>query len=335
MPQDELVSIGTISKDLGVSPSYIRQLADTGVLPSVRTEGGHRRFDRVAVTVAWVAWRGSASPTRTARVVAPSLELELELDGLQEDRVWSDLVPTLDVGANATAILRYAFTEMLNNAIDHSAGREATVRVWTGPTIVVEIIDDGIGVFERVARGFELPDHFAAIQELTKGKRTTAPTGHAGEGIFFTSKAVDEFHLAANAKSWTVDNLRNDHAVGVSEVIQGTTVRMKLDAQTRRDLAALFDEFTDDQQRFTRSRPVVRLFEIGVSFVSRSEAKRLLAGMERFRVVEVDFAGVESVGQGFVDELLRVWPAAHPETSIEPTNMNDAVKFMVTRGLPD
>ena len=44
------------------------------------------------------------------------------------------------------------------------------------------------------------------------------------------------------------------------------------------------------------SQPV----KIGVAFVSRSEAKRLLSGMERFKEVEVDFTGIGVVGQGFV-----------------------------------
>jgi hypothetical protein len=47
--------------------------------------------------------------------------------------------------------------------------------------------------------------------------------------------------------------------------------------------------------------------------------------------VEVDFAGVTDVGQGFVDELLRVWPNAHPGKTVTPINMNPAVEFMVRR----
>lgn len=95
----------------------------------------------------------------------------------------------------------------------------------------------------------------------------------------------------------------------------------------------MFGEFTEDHE-FTRTRAVVKLFELGTAFVSRSEAKRLLAGMDRFRHVVVDFTGVESVGQGFVDELLRVWPTQHPETAVVTTGMNEAVEFMVRRGLP-
>ena len=95
----------------------------------------------------------------------------------------------------------------------------------------------------------------------------------------------------------------------------------------------MFRQFTDADLTFSRTRPVVKLFEVGVRFVSRSEARRLLTGLDAFDEIEVDFAGVEDAGQGFVDELFRVWPANHPGKKIVPANMNDAVEFMVTRGL--
>jgi STAS-like domain of unknown function (DUF4325) len=85
---------------------------------------------------------------------------------------------------------------------------------------------------------------------------------------------------------------------------------------------------------FVRTRRVIRLAELGTEFVSRSEAKRLLSGLEQFREIELDFRGVESVGQGFVDEVFRVWARSHSDTELVPTRMNEAVRFMVERGLP-
>jgi len=106
------------------------------------------------------------------------------------------------------------------------------------------------------------------------------------------------------------------------------------DPQTDRTLPGIFAQFTRDHA-FVRTRPVVKLFEIGTVFVSRSEARQLLNGLEAdFDTVEVDFAGVIDVGQGFVDELLRVRPTAHPGKTVIPTNMNAAVEFMIRRGLP-
>jgi hypothetical protein len=130
-----------------------------------------------------------------------------------------------------------------------------------------------------------------------------------------------------------VDNLRDDQAVGDSSIRTGTLVRVELDPATDRDLSGVFRAYSDDDHEFVRSRTVVRLFEYGVRFVSRSEAKRLMRGLDKFREVELDFAGVHEVGQGFVDEVVRVWPSQHPGTVVSPVNANPAVLFMIERGL--
>jgi hypothetical protein len=339
----ELVSIGAIAAELGLSPSYIRLLTEQGLFAAHRTAGGHRRYDLAATRQAWVTHcleregRPPGLALEGGGRSTPTVECRYPLAGLEEDRVHRELSGALDLAGHepARVIVAYAFTEMLNNAIDHSGGPAAVVRLWRrAARVEAEIADDGDGVFAHLLAGLGLPDLFASVQELSKGKRTTAPERHSGEGIFFTSKAVDLFTLAANGIVWTVDNLRHDQALGASAVRVGTTVRFSVDPGTERDLGAVFRQFSDEDHAFSRSRPVVRLFEIGVSFVSRSEAKRLLAGMERFKEVEVDFTGIEVVGQGFVDELLRVWPAAHPETRIVPSHMTEEVEFMVSRGLP-
>ena len=82
------------------------------------------------------------------------------------------------------------------------------------------------------------------------------------------------------------------------------------------------------------ARVVVRLVELDTDFVSRSEAKRLLANLDRFREVILDFQGVRGVGQGFVDEIFRVWSRAHPDVKFVPKAMNRAVEFMVRRAIP-
>lgn len=240
----------------------------------------------------------------------------------------------LDRESPAGRIIGYAFTEMLNNAIDHSGSESATITWWTGPDQwTFEVRDYGVGVYPKLREGLHLASEFEAVQELSKGKRTTDRERHTGEGIFFTSKVVDLFRLTSSGVRWTVDNLRHDAALGLVAPSEGTSVVCQLDPQTDRTLAGIFQEFTRDHA-FVRTRPVVKLFEIGTVFVSRSEARRLLDGLEAdFDTVEVDFTGVTDVGQGFVDELLRVWPAAHPGKSVTPTNMNPAVEFMVRRGL--
>jgi anti-sigma regulatory factor (Ser/Thr protein kinase) len=333
---ENLVRIADVARELGLSPTRIRQLADAEIIPSSRTPGGHRLFDLGAVRAAIARRTLPKDPLTVVIEARPTWQHELTLLGLSEDVVWRRIAEDLDLAKESPAgkIMAYAFTEMLNNAIDHSGSETATITWWTSADQwSFEVRDYGVGAYPKLREGLHLANEFEAVQELSKGKRTTDRQRHTGEGIFFTSKVVDIFRLTSSGVRWTVDNLRYDTALGVVPTTEGTSVLCQIDPQTERSLASIFQEFSRDHA-FVRTRPVVKLFEIGTTFVSRSEARRLLDGLESdFDTVEVDFAGVTDVGQGFVDELLRVWPAAHPDKTVIPTNMNAAVQFMIQRGL--
>src|SRR5262249_3759611 len=128
----------------------------------------------------------------------------------------------------------------------------------------------------------------------------------------------------------TVDNIRGDVAVGEVPTRRGTRVRFEAATRPRRELSEVFDAYTRDSE-FQRTRIVVKLFTIGTRFVSRSEARRSVNGLERFGEAILDFNQVEEVGQGFADEVFRVWATVHPETKLSPVKMNRAVAFMVGR----
>lgn len=278
---------------------------------------------------------------RGARYQLPRQQtIRRSLQDVEEHLLWNEVLQAdkrlREAPQNVVAILRFAFTEMVNNAIDHSQGRLVDVSsVWMNGRILFHVTDDGVGAFQTVRTKFALPDNFAALQEISKGKTTTDPEHHSGEGIFFTSKAVDRFMLEANGLRWTVDNITEDQAAGDAPSTHGTRVSWSLDSGSRRQLSEVFAAFTDPETYdFNRSQAVVRLFESGASFVSRSEARRLAHGLEKFQEVTVDFRGISDVGQGFIDELFRVWAGAHQRTRLVPTNMSPAVEAMVRRGLP-
>ncbi len=332
---EQPVRIADVAQELGLSQTRIRQLADSGVIPSTRTSGGHRLFDLAAVRAAVARRALTESRSLLASSGEPSWRRELTLLGLAEHEVWHRIREDLQLPTDSEAgrIAAYAFMEMLNNAIDHSESDTATISFWISEDQwCFEIRDKGVGALSKLQEGLNLGSEFEAVQELSKGKRTTDPARHTGEGIFFTSKVVDLFRLTSSGVRWTVDNIRNDQALGTAPAMLGTSVQCQIDPHTDRIIANVFREFTQDHA-FVRTRPVVKLFEIGTAFVSRSEARRLLDGLEAdFETVEVDFAGVTDVGQGFVDELLRVWPSTHPGKTVIPMNMNAAVEFMVRRG---
>ena len=65
--------------------------------------------------------------------------------------------------------------------------------------------------------------------------------------------------------------------------------------------------------------------------MSRSQAKRVAHRFERFKRVELDFAGISEIGQAFADELFRVFVAAHPAIRVTPINTEPPVADMIRR----
>lgn len=325
------VRIGDIAEMMGLSVSRVRQLADAGIIPHETTAGGHRVFNP-----ALIAARIGIIELAGARALgAPDFDARYSLEGLAEHEVWRQFRDGLGLAeAPALHLLEFALEEMVNNAVSHSAGTSLRVLGWASSAwLAFCIVDDGIGALERLRSEHGLPDHLSSIQELSKGKRTTNPEEHTGLGIFFTSKALDRFVLVANGWQWTVDALIGDQTVKKAPATAGTVIAGIVAADTTRTMREVFTPFTPDGS-FSRTTPSVKLVTYGTRLVSRSEAKLITEGLEQFREVDMDFAGVETVGQGFVDEVFRVWARRHSEVQLRPINMNDAVTFMVERGLP-
>lgn len=311
-----------------------RPVSTTEVATSlgVTRQAAHRKLRALATEGAIVA-RGAG---RSSRWELSSSEhaFRLSAKGLAEDRVWHDLSATFPaLRDDAHRIAAYAFTEMLNNAIEHSGTRTVDVRASQTPSSVVfEVVDRGTGAFETVRAKLRLVSALEALGEISKGKTTTMPDRHSGEGIFFTSKAVQRFELHANGIAWIVDNVCADSTVTPSETKRGTRVRLEVARAPARTLRSVFDEYTRDHE-FSRTRTVVRLFAMGTEFVSRSEARRMLARLDRFREVVFDFAHVPAIGQGFADEVFRVWPRAHPAITVSIEHATDEVMFMIRRAV--
>ena len=265
-------------------------------------------------------------------------ERTYDLRGLVEHTVWTEEwfmlkqqdLPVFD-NPLVKPILDFTFTEMLNNAIDHSNGTTATVRWFTDDPdrIAFEIIDDGIGVFESVLSSRQLGTESEALVELSKGRQTTYPERHSGLGIYYSSRAATRFVLASGHLVWTTDNSRHDEAAGWASTRRtGTYVRTEVSGHTDVRMVDVFGVMNLPDSGGLRTTVRLSLFGAG-DFVSRSEAKVVGANLERFSLVEIDFTGIDAVGQGFVDELFRVWQLDHPETRLVATNANPAIRALL------
>lgn len=254
-----------------------------------------------------------------------------------EDQVWREHVsPSLGkLPDNVLNIWHYGFTEMFNNAIDHSAGRTVTVEFRkTAAFSEIVLFDDGVGIFRKIKSAMNLLDERHAVLELAKGKFTTDPRNHSGEGIFFASRMFDDFAVLSGdvAFSHEIDK-PEDWILQRPESTGGTAVFMKLNNHTSRTTRKVFDKFASpDDYGFTKTVVPVKLLRYGDdNLVSRSQARRLMTRIEKFRTVVLDFSGVSSIGQAFADEVFRVFVNAHPGVELVPMHSSSEVKRMISR----
>ena len=291
---------------------HIRQLVDQGTL--IRLKSGHYKL-------------------------CPQEEWQMNFliaDNPYEDVVWRNEIRKRlgSLPDNALSIWNYGFTEMFNNVIDHSASTTVLIQlVKTAYSIQMNIGDLGVGIFNKITKALGLLDERHAVIELTKGKLTTDPERHTGEGIFFASRMFDTFSILSG-------EVFLSHVYGVDEdwILQnqspsiGTLITMKLKNNTSRTLKQIFDKFTsnDDNFGFTKTVVPVRMAQYGdEKLVSRSQAKRLLERIDRFKTVLFDFKEVEIIGQPFADELFRVFANQHSHIELIPINANDTVMQVI------
>lgn len=256
---------------------------------------------------------------------------------LEEHLAWEkDIEPTLGVmPENVMDIWHYGFTEMLNNAKDHSGGTDIDVTiVKTAVSTEMRIVDNGIGIFKKIQEALNLPDQRYAILELAKGKFTTDPQRHTGEGVFFSSRMFDRFSIGSD-KTWFGHQHDDDSDwIYTTEFGSGTIVSMALSNHTHRTSKGIFDKYASSEEDygFTKTVVPVKLAQYGNDkLISRSQAKRVVARLDLFKTILLDFTGVPTIGQAFSDEIFRIFVREHPRIEVIPIHANSEVMRMIIR----
>jgi biotin operon repressor len=258
----------------------------------------------------------------------------LLIKGLEEHLVFRDVDVSIhlkkNLGENAYHIIQYAFLEILNNAIDHSECKTCEVHFSLDHyNCTFSVRDYGIGIFHSICSKYNIPNEISAAGELTKGKVTTAKDTHAGEGVYFTSKSGDMIIFRSHKIQLYFDNQEKDVFLMKRKMIRGTSVIFTVSRTTHRDLQEVFNQYSPEEYdfRFEKSKIFVKLFT--KDLISRSEARRILSGMEKFSEIVLDFSGVDSIGQGFADEIFRIFKNQHPNISISYENTKPIVMEMI------
>ena len=240
------------------------------------------------------------------------------------------LLPLLaDYAQSVRDIWSYAFSEMFNNAMDHSQAENVLIRISQNHmSTTVYLLDDGVGIFEKIKAYFGFEDLDEAISELFKGKLTTDAKNHSGEGIFFSSKVMDLFAIVSSGKVFTCNKYdASSLADAPWNPPKGTCVIMSLSNYSHKQVKEVFDQYADTDCGFTRTKvPIKNMFDSAP--VSRSQAKRVSFRLEKFKEAEIDFSEIEWMGQGFAHQLFVVFQNEHPQLRLIPTNMSPSVEKM-------
>lgn len=300
----------------------------------ISRQASHRHVQKLVQDGSLIA-HGSTRDRKYEVKPLENFSKKLTLKGLEEDKVWRQYVlPLMEgIAPNVLQICHHGFTEMVNNAIDHSEAVDLIIKVLrTYKLVKLQISDNGVGIFNKIQREFNLDDPLHAILELSKGKLTTDPAHHSGEGIFFTSRMFDKFSIFSGKLFYSYSENSGDWLVEDNEkMASGTTIQLQISSNSKTTTQQVFDKFTGDDFGFTKTHVPVFLARYGgENLISRSQAKRLLTRFERFKEIVLDFDHVDSIGQAFADEIFRVFANQNPNVHLIPANANEQVQKMIS-----
>jgi hypothetical protein len=323
------VTISDLTKKIGFTSSYLNRF-----LQELRREGSIVLLGKTNRAVYVIA---SQEAIIEAKKKILYFSKTYSINNLSEHAVLEEIKREtgifLGLKDNVKKILDYAFSEMLNNAIDHSRSEWVDVKFDARERLIsFAISDSGIGIFNNIMQTRRLKSEIEAVQDLLKGKQTTAPERHSGEGIFFTSKLGSAFTIFSGQKELMFNNIIHDVFIrDLNRVKVGTLVFFVIDKDSQANIKKIFDEFSGDSYEFDKTKVDVRLYKMGSYYISRSQARRVMAGLEGFRRIVLDFKHINTVGQAFADEVFRVWLADHPGVEISTVNSNENIDAMITR----
>lgn len=270
---------------------------------------------------------------------------DLKNDGtLEEDAFYLEKIEPLlqDISKDAKDIWYYVFTEIMNNAIEHSGGSKVWCTIQKDALYTeISVIDNGVGIFDNIRTYAEKKmkvkmDAMQAMTELYKGKLTTCPSNHSGEGIFFTSKMLSSLAIWSDNTIYSYrcddkDQFVQSHLISYYTKIHGigTMAVMKLENDVKRSMKEVFDMFAPIDEGFVKTLiPMKEVCPLG-NPVARSQARRIVRRLEEFKEVVFDFKDIEFMGQGFADEVFRVFQNQYPEMILTVINANESVLGMV------
>lgn len=309
----------SVAENFEVNPStvhaYLNELTDKGIIRKIKRD----EYELVVDEYTYNLKRSSG---------------DLDSDTYAYEACLREHIKGYD--ANVQRIWNYCFSEMINNVMDHSMAENVEIVVRQNfLSTAVWICDNGIGIFEKIRSYFDFESIDVAICELFKGKLTTDAKNHSGEGIFFSSRLMDDFVIVSSGRVFSNNRYDESKIENCSlECTAGTLVYMELSNYSRKTAKDVFDMYASVDGGFVKtSIPLKNVFDDAP--ISRSQAKRICNSLEKFSEVILDFTGISWMGQGFAHQVFVVFQGNHPKIKLTPICMNEDVTRMYNHVMTD
>jgi STAS-like domain of unknown function (DUF4325) len=250
--------------------------------------------------------------------------------------VWKkDILPLLQsLPDNVLGLWKYCFTEIFSNGIDHSDGKTLNVQIIQQKSqTTINIKDDGIGIFRSIKEKRKLSDDEDAALKLSKSRIPIKSNGHVRANILLSSRMTDHFTVISKRVvlthqdgidwDWTLD--RSD------DEIPGTLICMIINNDTEKTFEQTIRKCKASAKDASAKTCIpVRLMDYSAeALYSRSQARRVLDRVDRFKVAILDFFGVKKIGPAFADQIFRVFSSKHPDIRLLYTNANKQVEAVI------
>lgn len=170
--QNGRVTSGEITKKIGVSRQYVNLvISDLIAEKQVIKLGGTRNAFYVSKEYI----------SKNPEIIPSVLKKKYKNELLEEHKILLEIeekFPRIaQLPENIKSIFTFAFSEMFNNAIEHSQSKIISVEVSVREKDLSFIVNDsGVGAFRNIMKKKNLKSEIEAIQDLLKGKTTTMPS---------------------------------------------------------------------------------------------------------------------------------------------------------------
>ncbi|MGN1273184.1 MAG: STAS-like domain-containing protein [Thermoguttaceae bacterium] len=308
-----------VSETFGISRTttsiYLRKLREEGMIERLPSGRGYRLKEKTF-----------------------SLEQSLKGPFPSEDTLLEQFLPYIDgFPDQARRNFMHIFLEMMNNALEHSGASRVVSNLRVTPIeFRCSIIDDGIGIFERIREFFrkELNEEISlddARLQLVSGGFTSDREKHGGEGIYNSSLIADSFAIFSSNKVFARDYEKVDPVSWDLKIPhQGTMVYFSVHRDTQKTLREA--EHANPDDGFFRVTLPLRLMTLtGTALIARSQARRFAFNFADKKEVVLDFEGITELCQPFAHEIFKVYRKNHPDVRLITRNTTPEMDRLIQR----